>query len=307
MNVKEFLNLVKKEDSAQYFRLYKFYKNPAVSLGGTEEKTLESYYQHGEIKNLIANNIFFQFLDLCLREESFVQKLDFILLRKIRFLLYDSKVFKEEYLDPLEDPYLRNWCSNKVPIGEYYSKKYNKLELWSISLKYQELGWIYELGLGKEIINDLDLNLIRRLLSEISFQIDVYYERYVKPIEDRKILLDTIRQEDYSASRNCFLESRDAFDKRVFKNLVCDNDFLDIVEETLLPKDLPKGVITNIISILEVSVDFKTLNIKYEDFQLHYQELGKERIASYNYQRAIKLISELKKKEHLKVIIFQKS
>ena len=228
-----------------------------------------------------------------------------VLLRKIRFLLYDSKEFKESYFPPLEDSYLRDWCNNKVPIGPIYGKRYNMLQLYGISCKYKELGWIYELGLPKEQIDFLNIELIRHLMDDNRLDIDIYYEKYIKPEEDRKILLDRIRADNYEEVDNCFLYGRDGSDRKVFLHLVCDNDFLQIVEEDLLKQSLSQIIIRNIIDILQVGIDFKTLNKVYVDFDYHYQQLGKEKVQSFDYKRAKRLISKLLEKENPKVIKFQ--
>jgi len=220
-------------------------------------------------------------------------KLEFNLLRKIRFLLYDSKEFKREYFKPLEDSYLRDWCNNKVPIGSTYAKRYNALELWGISLRYQEYGWIYDLELPKKQIDSLNIELIEHLMAAI------------KPEEDRKSLLNRIKTDNYEEVDNCFLYGRDGRDRKVFLYLVCDNDFLQIVEEILLKQSLPKIVIRNIIDILQVGIDFKTLNKVYDDFDFHYQQLGSEKVKCFDYKKAEKLISKLLEKEKPKIIKFQ--
>lgn len=58
---KEFLKELERKDPEQYFRLYRFYKNPKDSLGGDEEETLQKYYDFGDIKYFILNNTFLNF------------------------------------------------------------------------------------------------------------------------------------------------------------------------------------------------------------------------------------------------------
>ena len=155
--VRKFLSKIEQEDINQYFRLYKFYLNPKVSLGGNDESTLEEYYEFGDIKHFILNNTFFQFLRICLQDKRFTSKLDLTLLSKIRFILYDSKEFKREYFIGLEDKYLREWCKNQVPLVPIYSKKYNIYQLIGIATIYKKYGWIYELELNKEQIEKLNI------------------------------------------------------------------------------------------------------------------------------------------------------
>ena len=306
--VKEFLKELEKNDGQQYFRLYRFYKNPKSSLGGDEEETLEKYYEFGDIKYFILNNTFFEFLELCLEEKEFREKLNLNLLRKIRYILFDSKDFQKEYFAPLEDQYLRDWCNNKVPIGPIYGRKYNGLELLGISDLYEKYGGTYEMGIDNERFNNLNTDLIDRLCLDSTYDIDIYIGKYIEPQEQRKNLFERIKSDDYSSNFNCILTSRSAFDRKIFLNLVCDNEFLKIEEEVLLEKELSNIVIKHIIDILEVSIHFKKMYVdKYEDFWIHYNQLGKEKINVYDYQRAEYLISLLESKKNKKIIRFRNS
>lgn len=71
--IKEFVSKLEQTEKEQYFRLYRFYKNPQLSLGGSEESTIDNYYEYGDIKHFILNNIFFEFLELCLKDEEFLK------------------------------------------------------------------------------------------------------------------------------------------------------------------------------------------------------------------------------------------
>lgn len=184
--VKEFLQEMEKNDSEEYFLFARFYFSPDKVLGGNDEKTLDEYYKFGDIEKLILNNNFFQFLKACSLDSEFNERLNYNLLRKIRFLLFDSKDFKKEHLEDLEDLYLREFCQNKVPLGPIYAKKYRQLELYFIIEHYKKYGWIYEVDDHKEKLAKIDDKLLDELIYENGWNLDICYDTEIKPIEDRK-------------------------------------------------------------------------------------------------------------------------
>lgn len=300
--IDEFLKKVEKENKEQLFRLYRFYKNPKDSLGGDDDQTIENYYEFGDIKYFVLNNTFFEFLDICLRDKTFKEKLNLNLLRKLRFLLFDSIDFKNEYFEPLEDEYLRDFCKGKVPCGAICSKKYSTFELFGIVQHYKRFGWIYEIGVGKEKLDNLNVDLIDKLKRQNTLDLEIYHEKYIEPELQRKTLLNSIMEDDYKDTFNSVLASRSAHDRKIFLNLVCDNEFTVIVETELLNKDLPNKVIENIIEIIEMSSNFKRIEAnKYENFWFYYNQL-KDKISVYNYKKAESLIPLLKRKLNKKII-----
>lgn len=305
--IKKYLEFLKKQDGKQYFLLNKFYFFPDKSLGGSEEETLEKYYNYGDIKKLVLNNNFYQFLQLCMEDINFNNKLNYNLLRKIRFLLCDTLEFKREYISDLEDDYLRKFCGNEVPIGPIYSKKYSKLELYFIITHYQKIGFIYDQCPSIDKKDDIDTKLIENLIWTNGWKIDLYYEEYIKPIEERKSILKSIETDNYNDQLNCFLAIRNGHDKKSFHSLVCNNEFLNLIQNVLLEKELSNIVIDNIIEILEIGINFKTRNNIYEDFSYLYQKLGEQKIKEFDYKRAMNLITLLTtKKKSSKIIQLKK-
>lgn len=301
--IKEYLDRIKTEKPQYYFLLYRFYLNPNKVLGGNDENTMEQYYKYGDIKSLILNNTFFEFLYLCFCETQFNDKLDYNLLRKIRFILFDSKELKDNYSEILEDKHLRDFCNNKVPLGKEYSEKYNLWQLGTILDCYKRFGWIFELNINtKHVVNKLDINLVNKLISVSTNKLDIYYELYIKPIEDAKLILDCIKNDNYSNPDSCILYYKNGYNITIFNSLVCNNEFLKVARNNLFTQELHNNIIDNIITILEIGIDFKTLNMNYENFWFLYTKLGKEKIKEFDYKDASELIMlfQNKKKSHKK-------
>jgi hypothetical protein len=289
---KEFLRKLEEEDTDNYFLFYKFYFFPSRVLGGSDDETIDKYYEYGDIKRLILNYKFYEFLEICMEDKTFKEKLDFNLLRKIRFILFDCKDFKNEYISDLEDDYLQKFCQGEVTSGPVYSKKYKSIELWLISEHYKKVGWIYKLNISDEK-DKIDINLLKDLIRTNESEQNVYYATYIEPINIRKRLLDSLKKGNYN-----FFVDMELRDRRKFRSLICDNEFLSVAKEYLFPIELPPEVIDNIIYIIDIGIDFKKMNSdKYTNFNYYYELLGKERVKEFSYQEAIEVKNLFEKKK----------
>lgn len=304
---KELMHSLELYDKNNYFLFQRFYRNPSEVLGGSDEQTIDHYQDYGEIKQLVFNKSFFNLMN-CLFDyndwdSNFSEKLNLNLLRKLKFLCYDTINFRknslENYIEDLHDEYLRKFCRNEVPLG-HYTKKYNVLELSCIIEHFNKYGWLYELGINQEKIDEVNVDDIRELMYRIQSEIDIYYEKYIQPLEEQKDILKRIENENYEDDNCLFLMVRKGEDKKSINALVCCNEFLEIINNTLLQKKLPKIVIENIINILSIGIKLKTyiLDVEYnEESAFKYLcILGEERIKNFNYKEAERLISLLIKK-----------
>ena len=295
--IREFLKNTSNSSDKVNFIFYKFYLKPSEVLGGSEEETLDKYYLYGNIKSLIINNDFLKFLQLCLRDEEFTNKLNNVLLKKIRYILFDSKEYIDSYINDLKSPQFKSFLDGEIPLPNKYRKKYNFLDIYALSDLYNRVGWIYNLNIDNKDIEKYNMYLNSELIQTINFKEQLYYEKYIKPNEERKYILKRIAEDNYDDVDSCFLYLYDGHSRKVFPAIICDSEFISVVEEKLLYKDLPTIVLKNIIDILEVSINFKTMNDCYANFELLYDMLEKKKIASFNHTNALLLIDKLSKKK----------
>ncbi len=295
--IREFLKNTSTSNNKVNFILYKFYLKPSEVLGSSEENTLNKYYLYGNINSLIVNNEFLKFLQLCLRDEEFTSKLDNVLLKKIRYILFDSKEYIEKYIKDLTSPQFKSFLDGEIPLPNKYRKKYNFLDIYALSDLYNRIGWIYSLNITSKDIKKYNKYLNNELILTVDFKEQIYYERYIKPTEERRNILNRISEDDYEDIDSCFLNLYDGHSRKIFPHIICDNEFISAVEKNLLHKDLPNIIIKNIIDILEVSINFKTMNDCYADFELLYSMLDKKKIESFNHSSALALIDKLSKKK----------
>ncbi len=295
--IKDYLKNTSKSNDKVNFIFYKFYLKPSEVLGGSEEETLDKYYLYGNINSLIINNEFLKFLQLCLRDEEFTSKLNDVLLRKIRYILFDGKEYIEKYIEDLKSPQFKSFLDGEIPLPNKYRKKYNILDIYALSDLYNRVGWIYNLNIDSKDMKNYNMYLNNELILTIGFKQQLYYEKYIKPNEERKSILKRIAEDNYDDVDSCFLYLYDGHSKNVFPAIICDNDFISIVEKKLLHRDLPNIIIKNIIDILQVSINFKTMNDCYADFELLYDMLEKKKIDGFNHNNALSLIDKLSKKK----------
>lgn len=262
-DIKQYLKIIEQKDKKQYFLLYKFYLHPKKSLGDATTESLENYQNHGDIQHFLLNSYFFEFLSLCLQEPEFIQKLDNILLKKIIYILTDSKLHYKKF--PLRK------TISPLPISAYFQK--------NIQIQKDKI----------KLINTL-------LYTCYEKEID-YYENYIAPKLEKEKILNQIKGDNYQRVKTCFLYSRHGKDTYSFQYLICDNDFLEVIKSDLLPKQLPNIIIDHISEILEISINFKTIARQYEDFWKQYHRLGVDKINSYHYQEALSLLISLQEKK----------
>ena len=159
---------------------------------------------------------------------------------------------------------------------------------------------------GKINYKSKDLSLIDFLIRKVTFLEEEYCERVILPEIERKVILKKIVEDDYYNVLDCFLFERHGKDFVSVRNLVCDNEFLNVVDNYLLDSDLPIVIIENIIEILQIGVDFKTANVKH--YFTAFQMLDANKVKNYSYKRAMEIINllEIKKrdKKNGKVVLF---
>ncbi len=270
MNTKEFLKAVAQDNQEQYFLLYRFYSNPNNFFK-------DEYQESIEVKRLILNPIFFNLLESF--DNIFLATLSFNTITIIKYILLDSKEYIEKYSKIVE-------VFKNKPID-----KNSLFELYELSKKY---SWIYNLN---KSIKDIDINHLNNLIKII----DEYRKKYILSIEEHKKIINRIIRDDYTDDINCFLFTRSGIDKISYKHLVCENEFLDIIESDLLNKKLSKDIIDNIIKILEISLIYKLLNINTNvDFWDSFNIEREIKIKNYNYKKAEQLMTLLDRKKDTK-------
>ena len=157
---------------------------------------------------------------------------------------------------------------------------------------YYQYDWLYDLKVPKDTLDKISVSTLNNLIFSLGLRYDYKYSKEVAPQRERARIYGRIKEDNYDDPLNCLLAKYEGSSNIAFRYLVCENDFLDVIENDLLTKNLPDIVIKHIIDILTISVDFKTYNVKYENFWALYKSLG-DKIKSFDYKRAKGLITLL--------------
>lgn len=289
--LKEYFQKLKNDRNENIFLFYQFYKYPNIYLGGSEDNTMNNYYNYGSIKTLVLCEDFFHFLYLCFDDKDFVLRLENDglnnnLLIKIRYLIFDFIEFREHYNSDLEDEEFRQFFRGNKPIGKY-ATKYNNLQLSGLVKYYKRCGWLYEIKLPKSKALQVDKDLLNWLKFINDVILDVYHEKYIEVIDTENFLINSIKNEEYDALYRLvyFLDDDFLINKKYFRALVCSNNFLDLCFSELLNRDLSYNLIKKIIDVLEMSLDLQN-----EDTILEYENLcgviSEKRVNEYNCELA---------------------
>ena len=228
--------------------------------------------QTNNIKKNLKN--FLIFLNLCTKDNEFTKKLTKEDLKKIELILFDIKeIWKET------NPYnkLENKCLTKKDL-KIITNELNKEENYIFSLN--------------------------ELIKEITELNKEYYIKNILPQLEKKDIFQTILQDNYKKPTECFLYERHGKDVKSMKYLICDNEFIDLINNHLLSYNLPKNIIENIIEIIETSIEIKTYKSNYR----YINSVDANKIKEFSYKKAIQLEKKLQEKKPIKekIIPFKK-
>lgn len=178
---------------------------------------------------------------------------------------------------------------------DYYSLKSLNVFINDFKNKYMNDSSICDLF--DEVIRSLNIN------------IRIKYKKEIKVYDLKDEVFDTIlndRYDNYSA----FLYFHRYDTDKVIDTLVCDNRFLDILENNILAKELDEYTISNIINILLSSIRIKTNNPESINESFTRDKLIKRNYYKlYDVERAKELVYRLKQKlndikQNRKIIYF---
>ena len=265
---------LEKNKKINNYIFWKFYINPELFF---KETTKRYIYNEIDSENIYLNEDFCEFLKQCLNDIDFIKKLDDQTLDNIRYELIISKEIVEATI--LDD-------------------------IYKINLKKETLSKCYLNYLITNLSFQRDyLSLVDYLIKKITLLEEEYCEKNILPKLEKENIFKVILKDNYKNISNCFLTTRHGNDSISIKYLVCDNDFLELINNYLLDYNLPNNIIDNIIKILNKSINFKIINITYPNYWYEYQSVGKEKILSFHEKDAIKLIEVLNKKKKSPKII----
>lgn len=299
MKVKKFFDKLDDKNSLLFKKLY--YKPESV-LGNEQDmdKAEEEYYNLFYYYDLMMNNNLLDFIITTYYDNDFRDRTkdNIQIWRKLNFFVYDSLEFKKYHFIK-DDQELIDVLESRIPIKEYLNKHKPKYALMTLYEYYTNNKRLFEHNYDSSYIEQYDEKKAKEARSNLYSVLTVMREKLYKK-DHKEVVLRWIQEDNYeteSDSENAYLYTHfinnPALDSSVLDNLVCENRFLDIIEEQLENKKLKDIALDNAISIIRMGIDVKSYQAV--EWDLYQNRIGLEVVKSFDINHANQLLYKLVK------------
>lgn len=287
--LKEFFNKIK--DSQDFFLLWRLYNNPSNVIGSEQDMDAaeEEYYNLYDYCRLMMNNNLTKFIKLALHDNNFCGQDDFQTWRKLGFFLYDSIDFKKYYY-MLDDPSVLPTLRGEISIQEYSRRKnssHPKIPLLEMDDAYKKYEKLFKYNYPREQINNYDEKQAAYIRNYVNLKLRCIKEKTTKK-ESEALVLKQIERGDYSALQRYQLFNDSILSYRALGNLLCNNRFLDIIEDKLNKRKIDMVSLNDALNIIIMGINIKKRNIMDLDL-----DLDLDLVKNFNLQQAESLVSKI--------------
>jgi hypothetical protein len=221
----------------------------------------EQYYKLPIYYYLLLNNHFLDFLNNAIEyDEDFLCRLDIEILMVLENVLLNNQSIREEYFEVHDGTGEMSYTFFKTATN--FQKAFNK----PLDEKARYYNWDFS--------------------DSLSDQITELQERVLAAKEGKEIISEILEctKEDI-----CYLENAD--DITIFYALVCNNDFVSLIEEMFNKRQLSLSLIDKAKKIISSGIEIKTLVGKGVIYQ--QKLIGEERVRSFDLKAAGQLLTKL--------------
>lgn len=297
IQVKDFFS---KLDDKELFMFKKLYYQPEKVLGEKkEDREAEQDYKNSFYYcDLMMNNNLSDFVIAVFYDDDFRDRVEdnYQIWQKFSYFLYDSKDFKK-YYGFTDDEELLLVITEKMPYKKYLDSHKPKYPLMAYYDAYKKYRRLFDHSYPKEQIESYDEYKANEACSYLQLIGQVIREKEAKKLK-KEYSLERIKEEDYTLD-NCdgdkylYKHNLDdiGFDSSALDALVCENRFLEIIDEKIKNNQLEGKVIDNIINIIYTGIDIKTYNTSYNNFYIG--RIGEKTVKSFNIEYAKKILNKL--------------
>lgn len=312
LELKKFFEKIKNsEDSFLFLRLY---HNPSSVLGSKQDmdEAEEEYYTLHNYFDLMLNNNLTEFIDLVLRDEEFGEKANIQIWRKFNFFICDSINFIRYHHFKYDEDLMRV-LKNEITIKEFLDKKqFSNIDeaIMEIIIKsdiYLKYIKLFEYDYSKEQIESYDVRKSLNVRNRINLRMLDIKERTIDRQRSKEVALEWILEDDYSEKSdydNMYLYrhvlKNDFYDPQnsipgicatSFYDLVCENRFLDVMEQ-ILKQGMIEGIpLDNAIEIINMGIQIK--ECQEPDAEFLAKTLGVDLVKEFDIKKAKNLLSQL--------------
>ena len=304
--IRAYIKQLNQELSPNFFHFYSFYKDPINSLGGDDAHTLNDFQDYGLIKFFIGNGEFLKLLDLCLDDTDFLNliKNNRVILNKLGMIVSYSNVLFNLRISINDLPRFYDVVNGADDSS--LREKYGDYDYARIVEFFKKHPWAFELNAD---FTNCDPILLRKLNNFINNQLALKDKADFETEIDKKVAFNRIITDDYSKPESCYLFNKNGSDMESFRLLVCNKDFLDVLEKHLIGKVLSEEIFNNIICILRLSIDIVSYYDIYALDVPWYQEMidnniGKDRVSKFDIYKCLCVIGRLQNNSKKSKIIY---
>lgn len=304
--IRAYIKQLNQELSPNFFHFYSFYKDPINSLGGDDAHTLNDFQDYGLIKFFIGNGEFLKLLDLCLDDTDFLNliKNNRVILNKLGMIVSYSNVLFNLRISINDLPRFYDVVNGADDSS--LREKYGDYDYARIVEFFKNHPWAFELNTD---FTNCDPILSRKLNNFINNQLALKDKADFETEIDKNVAFNRIITDDYSKPESCYLFNKNGSDMESFRFLVCNKDFLDVLEKHLIGKVLSEEIFNNIICILRLSIDIVSYYDIYALDVPWYQEMidnniGKDRVSAFDIYKCLCVIGRLQNNSKKSKIIY---
>lgn len=304
--IRAYIKQLNQELSPNFFHFYSFYKDPINSLGGNDAHTLNDFQDYGLIKFFIGNGEFLKLLDLCLDDTDFLNliKNNRVILNKLGMIVSYSNVLFNLRISINDLPRFYDVVNGADDSS--LREKYGDYDYARIVEFFKNHPWAFELNTD---FTNCDPILSRKLNNFINNQLALKDKADFETEIDKNVAFNRIITDDYSKPESCYLFNKNGSDMESFRFLVCNKDFLDVLEKHLIGKVLSEEIFNNIICILRLSIDIVSYYDIYALDVPWYQEMidnniGKDRVSAFDIYKCLCVIGRLQNNSKKSKIIY---
>ena len=302
IQVKDFFS---KLDDKELFMFKKLYYQPEQVLGEKKEEDREAeqdYKNSFYYCDLMMNNNLSNFIISVFYDDDFMERVEdnYQIWQKFGYFLYDSKDFKK-YYGFTDDEELLLVITDKMPYRKYLDNHKPKYPLMAYYDAYKKYRRLFDHSYPKEQIESYDEYKANEARSYLQLIGQVIREEEDKKLK-KEYSLERIKKEDYTLDIDTYCGDKYLYnhnldniglDSSALDALVCENRFLEIIEEKINNNQIEGKVINNVMDIINMGIDIKKNDSYYSN--LYRGRIGEETVKSYNVKYAKEIMNKLSK------------
>lgn len=302
------------KDDKNFFLFWRLYHNSSGVLGNKQhmDEAEEEYNNLYDYCELMMNNNLVEFIDLALNDNRFTEQADIQTWRKLSFFLFDSADFKKHHHIQYDEDLIKSF-KGEITVIELLDKKglphingsiMGLIDKYNIYKKYVRL---FEHNYSKEEVENYDESKASNVRGWVNLRIEDIKKRTIYKQRRKETILGWILEDDYSENadydnmylyryqlKSDYAELYTLFPGLCFTSfddLVCENRFLDVMQQ-LLEQGIINGIpLDNAIEIINMGIRVKSY--KEPNANFFRKRLGDKLVKEFDIKRAETLISEL--------------